>query len=124
MKAKKINNQNKEEKFRLASGVFLAMFFGTILASIYNFTEVENFTLGWVLLVPALLFITVSITSYYKPKISTFIGLILYVIIVGWMSISFPEIVFYGTGKGKIFGIFVLGLFLIVSALTEAYRKK
>jgi hypothetical protein len=121
------NNQSeKEEKLRLASGVFLVMFFGTIFAGLC-YIEEEDATPAIIFIFTSIIFLVLTVTAYFKPLISTIIGLALYLIVMGWFYYSFSDsIIFKGrrSGGGHVLGLSVLGLTLIISALKDSLKKK
>jgi hypothetical protein len=121
-----MNNQQvkneKEEKVRLASGVFLAMFFGSLIAALLNF-ENESQRVGLILLACSILFLVVTIAAYFRPLISTIVGLVIYVILVSWLLIIYGVDLING-GGGRALILFVVGFILILGAVKDSMKKK
>jgi len=109
---------DKEEKLRLASGVFLAMFFGSLIAALLNILDGEQ-GLGIILLICSFLFLAITVSAYFKPLVSTIIGLVIYVLLVGWLFYSFPDVLFNRT-----IILFVIGFLLILGAVKDSMKKK
>lgn len=122
----KKNKESKEENMRVAVGVFLVMFFGTLFTSLYNFNNNE-LELGIIFICSALCFLSITITAYFQPFLSSLIGLILYTLLTTWLFLSFPEIIFdHSTGRrgrGSFFSYFIFGFILILAAVTDSYNK-
>jgi hypothetical protein len=120
---KKKSDIDKEESVRLACGIFIAMFFGSLFAGIYNLNNGDQ-TFGILFSVCALVFLGITLLAYFKPLLSSIIGLIFYTGLISWACAAFPDFIFYTGRKGSFFHYFILGFILIIAALVDSYRGR
>jgi hypothetical protein len=106
-----------------ASVVFLAVFFATLFSGLYNRAEGKG-DLTYMLTGFSIIFLVISISTYFRPLPSLIVGMILYIILVSWLGIAINDILFDSKGAMKLFGLLIVGLVIILKALFDEIKRR
>lgn len=106
-----------------ASVVFLAVFFATLFSGLYNRAEGSG-DLTYVLIGFSMIFLVISVSTYFRPLPSLIAGLILYIMLVSWLLIAFNDIFLASKGSRKLVGLLIVGLVIILKALFDEIKGR